>query len=933
MPLPIVAPAGSCTLSNPVLGEKEGSLANQDRIAELYKGEIWSAPLQRRAQDRVHWLVGHAQGRTLDLGCSQGIASILVARRSQQVVGVDIEFDRLGYAEADRRAEPREVAARAAFVNASGSALPFADGTFDRVLLGEILEHLLNPGAVLAEVVRVLRADGLAAITVPFGYSPHHDHVRTFYPASAAGLLAPFLAPTSMTAVDGYLRIVGRPTPPGGPDRQAIADLLQAQQPLVEQHLHDTEIALHDARRRLSHLEDTARLAAAERDRLMLERGRAAGGEELHHTVEDLRRQVGNLLHDVAHARWQVAAMRARRWWRLGIALAKTREDPRRAWRLPHEVIRIARGPSQRPAEPRPVRAHTSTVSLPTVSLPEGPIARPGLTVATILDQFSALCFRYEFCTLAFGQDDWRRTLEHQRPDLLLVESAWAGNDGRWSHTMTSRGGPRPPLVDLVRWCRQRDIPTVFWNKEDPPGYERFLPTARLFDHVFTVDEHRLPAYRADLGHDRVHVLPFAAQPRIHHPVQVGEGRIFDVAFAGMYFAEKHPARRDQMELILDPAREFGLHIFSRQDGSDPRYRFPDKYAGHVVGTVPYETMLAAYKSYRVFLNVNTVTASPTMCARRIFELSACGTTVLSGPSAAIERFFAPDVIAVSETPAQTRQLLASLLRNHELRDRRGLKAQRTVMAGHTYGHRVDRLIDTVGLAAPRRVPLVSVLVPTNRAGQIDQAIASVARQRYRPLELVLVLHGLEVDPAAVEGRARAAGIDQITILPAPATFSLGRCLNLALDHAHGEYLAKMDDDNFYGEDYLTDLIAAFSYTDAGVVGKLAHYTYLGSRNATLLRFGEEEHRYVDLVQGGTIVVERRIARKVRFRDLSVGEDTDFLRRCRQDGVHIYAADRFNFVNIRHKDPGQHTWRVSDDELLTGSTVEFYGAAPEHVTV
>ncbi|MPZ88442.1 MAG: methyltransferase domain-containing protein [Nitriliruptorales bacterium] len=888
-------------------------MANSDRVAEFSTGEIGSAPLRRRARERIHWLVDHAHGRTLDLGCGQSIASILAGRRGCDVVRVDREFDRLESAATDRRAETAGVARRIAFVNASGAALPFRDGAFDRALLGEVLERLLEPEKVLAEVARVLRPDGLAAITVPLGHTPDHDQVCTFYPASAADLISPFLPVTSLAIVDTHLRIVARPpdAPPTGDEGDAMA-LVHAQQPVLEQHLHDTEVALQEARHRLAEVE-----------------------EESRSTVEALRRDVEELRGDLAEARWRVAAMRAQRWWRLGAALGRARREPTRAWRLPREVLQIVRRPSQWHDPPRRVGPTTlgSRVSIPSLSPPQGPIVRPDLKVATILDPFSALCFRYEFQCVSFGQSDWRRVLERQRPDLLLVESAWAGNDGRWSHTMTAGGGPRAPLVELVGWCRRRGIPTVFWNKEDPASHDLFLATARQFDHVFTVDEQCLLRYRARLGHDRVHVLPFAAQPRIHNPVRVGDGRVYDVAFAGMYFAEKHEKRREQMQTILDPARDFGLHIYSRQDGSDPRYRFPDKYARHIVGTVPYETMLAVYKLYRVFLNVNTVTASPTMCARRLFELSACGTTVLSGASNAIEQFFDPGLIAVSDAPAQTRRLLASLLGNAELRDRRGLRAQRTVMGAHTFGHRVDALLETVGLGTARPVPLVSAIVPTNRAGQLDHAIASIARQRYRPLELVLILHGLEVDPGAVERQARAAGIGQVTVVPAPASLSLGHCLNLGIDLARGDYLAKMDDDNVYAEDYLTDLVSAFTYTDAGVVGKLAHYAHLASRNVTLLRFADEEHRYADLVQGGTMVIDSRIARRLRFRDLATGEDTDFLRRCRREGVRIYAADRFNFVSVRQADPSMHTWKVSDDDLLTGSTVEFYGPAPEHVTV
>ena len=45
--------------------------------------------------------------------------------------------------------------------------LPFPDGTFDRVICSEVLEHLPDDVAAMRELARVLRPGGTMAITVP----------------------------------------------------------------------------------------------------------------------------------------------------------------------------------------------------------------------------------------------------------------------------------------------------------------------------------------------------------------------------------------------------------------------------------------------------------------------------------------------------------------------------------------------------------------------------------------------------------------------------------------------------------------------------------------------------------------------------------------------------------------------------------------------
>jgi SAM-dependent methyltransferase len=53
------------------------------------------------------------------------------------------------------------------------TAIPMADAAVDAVLALEVLEHIALPEAMLAEVSRVLKPNGLAIITVPFMFGVH----------------------------------------------------------------------------------------------------------------------------------------------------------------------------------------------------------------------------------------------------------------------------------------------------------------------------------------------------------------------------------------------------------------------------------------------------------------------------------------------------------------------------------------------------------------------------------------------------------------------------------------------------------------------------------------------------------------------------------------------------------------------------------------
>ena len=556
------------------------------------------------------------------------------------------------------------------------------------------------------------------------------------------------------------------------------------------------------------------------------------------------------------------------------------------------------------------------------------------IRVGVILDDFSALSFAHEWTTVALTRADWREQLDHV--DFVFLESAWNGNGGAWKYQLTGSSGLKDEARELLTACRSRGVPTVFWNKEDPPHFEDFLEVASLVDHVFTTDSRLIESYRERVGHDNVRTLPFAAQPAIHNPTRpTGPRAEHGVAFAGMYFAHKYPERREQMDWLLGGASDAAskqkerFAIFSRQHGGDEKYQFPGELEEHVVGSLPYDHMLTAYKDFAAFLNVNSVVDSPSMCARRIFEISASGTPVVSAPSTATREFFPPDEVFQPSDRDEAAHTVRALLRSPELRDRTVHRAQRRIWENHTYTHRAMTIMDAVGIDySDPTTAACTVIVSTNRPMQLDHALESVARQTGVSVQLSLVAHGYELDEHAVLSRARQLGLADVVLQSAPRTFSLGECLNEALDRADGDVIAKFDDDDLYGEHYLSDQVHALRYSGAHLVGKQAHYMHLESSGATLLRFPEREHKYTDLVMGPTMVGTADAFRATLFEPRTRGEDTTFQRMLSKQGGTIYSADRFNFVQMRSA-RGAHTWDVDDAELLATGVVHGFGLVPE----
>ena len=109
--------------------------------------------------------------RVLDVGCGPGSITLGLAEAVSpgEVVGVDLQAAQVEQA---RALAVSRHAKNVCFEAASIYALPFPDRSFDAVFANGVVMHLAEPVGALAELRRVLRAGGIAAVRDPdFGAS------------------------------------------------------------------------------------------------------------------------------------------------------------------------------------------------------------------------------------------------------------------------------------------------------------------------------------------------------------------------------------------------------------------------------------------------------------------------------------------------------------------------------------------------------------------------------------------------------------------------------------------------------------------------------------------------------------------------------------------------------------------------------------------
>ncbi|MDP5189000.1 CgeB family protein, partial [Rheinheimera baltica] len=360
------------------------------------------------------------------------------------------------------------------------------------------------------------------------------------------------------------------------------------------------------------------------------------------------------------------------------------------------------------------------------------PLKTPGqLKVALLADEFTYNSFRDEFNAITFTPDNWQQVFAAEKPELFFCESAWSGTDPRvrpWKGKVYAsenfKHENRQVLLDILAYCKQHKIPTLFWNKEDPTHYtdrkHDFVKTAVLFDYVFTSAAECVEHYKTDYGVKHAFALPFATNPRLFNPL-TESARSNKVVFAGSWYAN-HVARSDVMAQVLDGliAQGFEPEIYDRYyGGDDPLHQWPERYLPYVKPGRPHDQMPEVYKSSTLGLNFNTVTDSETMFARRVFELMSSNTLVISNYSRGVEQMFGDLVVFADRNPARLASLdLASI---NQLRQ----QAMTNVLAQHTYAKRWRYMLQCIGFAVQTESTAITLV---SRIASDKQAVAAISQ-------------------------------------------------------------------------------------------------------------------------------------------------------------------------------------------------------------
>ncbi|MBD3194907.1 MAG: glycosyltransferase [Candidatus Lokiarchaeota archaeon] len=219
------------------------------------------------------------------------------------------------------------------------------------------------------------------------------------------------------------------------------------------------------------------------------------------------------------------------------------------------------------------------------------------------------------------------------------------------------------------------------------------------------------------------------------------------------------------------------------------------------------------------------------------------------------------------------------------------------------------------------KYPKIAAICPSIRVNEnYENIIVNFIYQRY-PITEKIVVTSLYVEPEVEE----LFLFHNIKIIKSER-MNIGCGMNTAIENTNCDLITKMDDDNYYYDNFLYDLYLMKEYNkDYSIVGKRS--TFILFDNSELyINVPDKINMPNDCVVGAALLYDREVWESSKYPEYdSSGEDTKFRLDAIENGFKVYASDPFNFINCRNSNSHNHTWDMTKNDFIKKGRCKYIG--------
>lgn len=290
-----------------------------------------------------------------------------------------------------------------------------------------------------------------------------------------------------------------------------------------------------------------------------------------------------------------------------------------------------------------------------------------------------------------------------------------------------------PLTLAVLQHLRKKKFLTAMWFVENYRHLTYWQQLAAGYDYWFVIQQGECLEALKRAGAAHVHYLPMAADPNVHRPVTLtpGEQQEYgaDVSFVGAGYAN----RRNLLPQWL--SKEWTFKLWGNEWDGATNLSGALQRNGARIDT---ETCMKVFNATAVNLNVHSSTdmvldPHPDFVNPRAFELAACGAFQLVDERTLLPDLFTPDEVVRFRRTEDMPQLIRMWLKDTAGRRDHAEASRRRVLRDHTYRHRLQELLATVGLYQPDRIGAIlrgdrSTTGLTERAATVPELVPLLSR-------------------------------------------------------------------------------------------------------------------------------------------------------------------------------------------------------------
>ena len=312
-------------------------------------------------------------------------------------------------------------------------------------------------------------------------------------------------------------------------------------------------------------------------------------------------------------------------------------------------------------------------------------------------------------------------------------------------------------------------------------------------------------------------------------------------------------------------------------------------------------------------VSVEAAPAADAFTVEVLRTLAACGVVFAAADPAIRARLVDLDLVAVAD-PKEVADLAGYAL---------------SVAASRRMAIAADPALRRTALGGDGAVPLpaVSVVLSSRRADHLRVCLEHLATQTYPAWEVLVGLHGCHVPEEVRQGwHARLPVPLRVFDFNAEDTF--GAVLGRLSRSADGELITKVDDDDLYGANHLTDLLLAWHTSGADVAAKGSRFVHFPERDQTIDRAWTAPEIFNVTPAGGTLLLARSTLQQFGgWSHAPKHVDTDLLIRVRSAGGLVYRTHGLEYVYVRRSEG--HTWSADLEDIAAQGEQVYPGLPPE----